>query len=301
MSNLVLLAVSLLIGIGLQHIKNIPRDTHLTLGALIIHVPLPALCLLTLPDLDWNPSLISLVLVTWIIFGMAFLIFPFIGKKLNWDKALIGCLIFTAGFCNSSFVGLPVIESLFGQEALKHAILLDQSGSFLIVATFGIWVALSYSSGKMSKRILLKKILLFPPFLGFLAGTLAGFFGWRAEGVSREVLQRLAALLTPLALMTVGLQLHWNGIKEEIRYLTLGLIFKLLIAPLVIITTYSFFGVDDNLMKVAVMEAGMAPMITSSILAATHNLRPRLASMMVGVGVPLSFITLSFWYWVLSL
>ena len=49
------------------------------------------------------------------------------------------------------------------------------------------------------------------------------------------------------------------------------------------------------------MEAGMAPMVTASILAASHNLRPRLAGMMVGVGVPVSFVTLAIWYYVLTL
>jgi predicted permease len=45
-----------------------------------------------------------------------------------------------------------------------------------------------------------------------------------------------------------------------------------------------------------VIEAAMAPLITSSILAATNDLHPRLAGVMVGVGVPISFLTLFAWY-----
>jgi hypothetical protein len=41
------------------------------------------------------------------------------------------------------------------------------------------------------------------------------------------------------------------------------------------------------------MESAMAPMITASILA-THGLKPRLSSMMIGFGIPISFITLAF-------
>lgn len=301
MVSLIILGVCLLIGIALRQVKSIPQNAHTTLGALILYVPLPAVCLLSLPDLEWNLSLISLALVTWIIFFTAFFLFPHLGKKFNWDKELVGCLILTAGFCNSAFVGFPVIDALFGKEALKHAIFLDQSGSFLIVSSFGIWVALSYSSGKMRKRILFKKILFFPPFIAFLFGISGGLVGWRPEGVTREVLERLAGLLTPMALISVGLQLQWNEIREELRYLTLGLGFKLVVAPLLIFVTYYFSGVDKSILKVAVMEAGMAPMITSSILAASHNLRPRLAGMMVGVGVPLSFATLALWYFILTL
>jgi predicted permease len=48
------------------------------------------------------------------------------------------------------------------------------------------------------------------------------------------------------------------------------------------------------------MEAAMAPMITASILAASHGLKPRLSSMMIGFGIPISFVTLLFWYFVVQ-
>jgi hypothetical protein len=45
------------------------------------------------------------------------------------------------------------------------------------------------------------------------------------------------------------------------------------------------------------MDSDMAPMITASILASSYGLKPRLANMKIGYGIPLSFITLYFWYW----
>lgn len=301
MVSMITLAVCLLIGVGLQRVKTLPHNAHSTLGTLILYVPMPAICLLSLPDMKWEVSLISVALVAWITFGAAYFLGTSLGKRLGWGKELIGCLILTAGFSNTSFVGFPVIEALYGAEALKHAVILDQAGSFLIVSSFGVWIAVTFSAGSMKKRILFKKILFFPPFIAFMAGIIGGAVGWRAEGVTREVLQRLAALLTPMALISVGLQLQWNEIQEEFRYLVAGLSYKLFIAPLIILVIYSVAGVDKTILQVAVMEAGMAPMITASILAASHNLRPRLAGMMVGVGVPLSFITLGMWYFILEL
>lgn len=298
---MIILVVCLLIGVGLQRVKTLPHNAHTTLGTLILYVPMPAICLLSLPDMVWDLSLISVILVAWIVFGVAYFLISALGKRFGWNKELIGCLILTAGFCNTSFVGFPVIEALYGAGALKHAVILDQAGSFLIVSSFGVWVAVTFSSGSMKKRILFKRILLFPPFIAFIAGVLGGALGWRAEGAVREVLERLAILLTPMALISVGLQLHWNEIHEELRYLVAGLSYKLLIAPLIILVTYYLAGVDLSILRVAVMEAAMAPMITASILAASHNLRPRLAGMMVGVGVPLSFLTLGMWYFILEL
>lgn len=301
MVSLITLVLCLILGVLLQRVKTLPNNAHTTLGTLILYVPMPAVCLLSLPDLVWDLSLIPLMLVTWMIFGTGYFLFRYLGRKFNWPQDLIGCLILTAGFCNTSFVGFPIIEAVLGKEALKHAVFLDQSGSFLIVSSLGIYVAITYSSGKMRKRMLLKKILFFPPFIAFLTGIILGAIHFRFEGVSREVLEKLSSLLTPMALISVGLQLHWNDIHEELRYLLTGLSYKLLVAPMLIFATYYAFDIPKNVFEVSVMEAAMAPMITSSILASSHNLRPRLAGMMVGVGVPLSFITLALWFYALKL
>jgi predicted permease len=58
---------------------------------------------------------------------------------------------------------------------------------------------------------------------------------------------------------------------------------------------------QHSIMIDVVMETAMAPMITGSILASTYGLKPKLSSMMIGFGIPLSFVTFSFWYLVLQL
>jgi predicted permease len=51
---------------------------------------------------------------------------------------------------------------------------------------------------------------------------------------------------------------------------------------------------------VSIMESAMAPMITAAILASSYGLKPKLSSMMIGIGIPLSFLTLAFWYFILN-
>jgi len=40
----------------------------------------------------------------------------------------------------------------------------------------------------------------------------------------------------------------------------------------------------------------MPPMVIGSVIAVSYILNPKLANLMVGIGIPLSFITLFFWY-----
>ena len=82
----------------------------------------------------------------------------------------------------------------------------------------------------------------------------------------------------------------------------MGLLYKLILTPAVIYLLYVvILQQHSKMIEVAVMESAMAPMITASILASSNGLKPRLSSMMVGFGIPISFITLVFWYFILQL
>jgi predicted permease len=114
-------------------------------------------------------------------------------------------------------------------------------------------------------------------------------------------LLKIGSLMTPLAMLSVGLQMHFDKKSQHWKFLRLGLFYKLILTPALIYLLYVVvFDQHSRTIQVSVMEAAMAPMISSSIIAASHGLKPKLCSMMVGFGIPISFITLAFWYFVLS-
>lgn len=291
MANLSLIALSLLIGIFLRRVRTIPENAPQILNQVILYVALPALIFRSIPGIEWNPKLLGLCLVPWSLFFLAWGVF----RKTSWDREVKGALILTAGLGNTAFIGFPVIEALYGEEGLRYAILLDQPGTFLIVSSLGLVVANRYSYGVLRKRDLALRILLFPPFLSFVLALVLAILGWKPSGTGDFILERLANLLTPLALISVGLQLRLGDIRTEGKYLFAGLVFKLVISPLVILGFMKALNFTGTFGKVAVMEAAMAPMVTSTIVAQAHNLRPRLAGLMLGLGVPISFLTLLFW------
>jgi predicted permease len=45
----------------------------------------------------------------------------------------------------------------------------------------------------------------------------------------------------------------------------------------------------------------MAPMIGAAIVATEHRLDPPLTTLMVGIGIPLSFLTVPVWWYVLEM
>ena len=296
MGNLILIFLALLIGILLQRLKALPKDMHISLNVIILYVCLPAMTILSIPTLKWSFDLAPLILVSWLIFGFAYFFFSYLGKKFHWEQSLTGCLILTAGLGNTSFVGLPIIEAALGKDALKFALLLDQAGTFVVCSTFGLWVATLFSQGIMTKKEMMKKFLVFPPFVSFAIAVCLSVFNIVPHGWSQVLLERLANMLAPLALVSVGLQLKPKEIKEQWRPLSWGLGFKLILAPMVIYGLFFVFNLLQTINQVAILEAAMPPMMTASILASSYGLRPGLAGLMVGVGVPLSFLSLFLWY-----
>ncbi len=292
----------MLAGVGLQKVKAFPPNAYVALNQFVIHISLPALALYYIPKIAVGIKLLYPLGIAWIGFLLAFIFFVVLAKIFGWSRKLTGCLILTAGLGNTSFVGFPVIEALYGKEGLETAIIVDQPGSFVVMATLGIIVAASYSRSATGTAAMVKKILLFPPFIAFFIGMTMNLLKYDFINDVQSVLSRLGSTVTPVALIAVGMQLKIDRKSKHWGFLGLGLFFKLMITPAFFYILYKLIlkgeGIETD---VSVMEAAMAPMITATILASSHGLKPRLSGMMIGVGIPLSFITLAFWYWILSL
>ena len=81
----------------------------------------------------------------------------------------------------------------------------------------------------------------------------------------------------------------------------LGLSYKLVLAPAALtLVLVALMGQDGNVLRIALFEAAMPPMIGAAIVATDHRLDSPLAALMVGIGVPLSFVALPAWSWLLA-
>ena len=291
----------MILGIILKKSKIVPENFHTSLNAFVINISLSAFSLYYISKIELNSSVIYPVLVAWIGIFLAIAFFVILGKFFGWKYSVIGALIMCAGFGNTSFVGIPVIQAMYGEEGLKTVMLVDQPG-FVALSTVGILVANFYSGSKDSLAKHITKILKFPPFIAFVVAIILNLLSVEIPKDFDDVLMKLGATTVPLALVSVGSQMQWKKIeKEEGFHLFLGLLFKLVIYPLIILIIYKFLLHQNNdVIDICILEAAMAPMITAAIIAAAHDLEPKLCNLMVAVGIPLSFVTLAIWHYVLQ-
>jgi malate permease and related proteins len=151
-----------------------------------------------------------------------------------------------------------------------------------------------YLGDKPDRRVIVRKIIFFPPFIALLVGCIvAATPGWPV--LIESVLTRIGGSLVPLALFSVGLQLRLQVSLQRVVPMLAGLGWKLGIAPLIVLSMGRALHIQSPLLAITVLQAAMAPMITGAILAEQNNFDPPLANMMVGVGILASFITVSLW------
>ncbi|MCB9425486.1 MAG: AEC family transporter [Flavobacteriales bacterium] len=297
MENLLLLFVCLVIGLVLQHAKAFPPLSYKVLNSFVIYVSLPSLGLYFIPEIEISSALLYPVGVAWLGFVGSYIFFTALGRIFKWSKKLTGCLILTAGLGNTSFVGFPIVEAFFGVEGLNTAIIVDQPGTFVVFSTIGVFVASKFSGVEPSIKTISKKIFLFPPFIFFTVSIIMNLFDLHFHDMIKLVLQKLGATVTPISLISVGMQLQFNSRSKHWNFLALGLTYKLIITPLLFYLLYVLLLDGAGLViQVSLIESAMPPMIAGTILAATYGLKPKLSSMMVGFGIPISLITMFLWY-----
>ena len=296
MSNLLLLILCLVAGVLLRKSGRTPANAHAALNMVIIHLALPAVTLRTLHAYTFDARQVWPVLMPWVLFAIGAVLFWIIGRSLRLSRASIGALTLVGGLGNTSFVGLPMIESLQGRDGLGLGLLIDQLGSYLALSTVGVLAAALYSAGpQTSWRAMVRKVVTFPPFIALvLALTLRPL---PLPHALDATLARIGDMLAPLALLSVGLQLRFDALRGQARLLSIGLGYKLLVCPALVLAVLWWFGTTvDTTSRVSLIEAAMPPMIGAGIVAAEAKLDAPLVSTMTGLGIPIGLATATLWH-----
>lgn len=267
-----------------------PNQLATGLNWWVLNIALPALVLHLTAQLHLSLDMWFLIASMWLIFAGAWALFAALGAAFDWSRGRVGALTLVCGLGNTSFIGYPMIEALRGHEALALAVVADQAGCFVMLAVGGAIVSSIYSGGRANAVHIVKRVLLFPAFVALLIGLSVGVLGgWPAFVAS--TLEQVGGTLVPIALFSVGLQVRFSLPKELLAPACFGLVYKLALAPLAIYALGVATGIGGMTLTVGVLQSAMAPMISAAILAEQHDLEPRLANMVLTVGIALSFVT----------
>lgn len=294
MSNLVLLLVCFCAGALARRTRTLPEDSHRAVNAWVMFVSLPALVFRSIQGVSLDAAMLLSAASFWLIFAVPAVVALVLVRR-GGSREHLGALALCSGLGNTAFVGMPLIEAIGGKEALGPAAVVDQLGSFLALFLFAVPFAAWLGGRKTTGAQWLGKLVTSPAMIALvLAIALRGVAVPPAAG---EVLNRLADMLSPLALASIGWQLDLSALSGNGKRIAVGLTWKLLLAPAMVLGLMLLFRGQLGLTeRVVVAQAAMAPMVTAGVVAADHRLSPGLASALIAVGVPLSLVTVPLWW-----
>lgn len=297
MVNFILIAVCMIAGMFFKLSKTLPADAHRGINAWIIYLALPSVSFKYLPHIQWSANLLAPVMAPVVVWLGGWCMVKLYKKTTTLSNTTQGGLRLSSGLGNTSFIGFPLIAAYFGEQYLSTAIICDQV-TFLLLSTAGVVVAINTSQKQaLSAKVVLKRVLRFPPFLGCMGALILPHFvnlTW-----FDPLFDKLAATVAPLALFSIGLQLQFKGWRNEIKPIAVTLFYKLIVAPALVMLLFALLSFKGIVAQVSIFEAAMPTLLTSGVVAEEYGLNPRLSSLIIGIGILLSLLTTAVWHAIL--
>jgi hypothetical protein len=300
MESFYLILSYIIIGMLLKRFTVMPENSAMVLNAYVLYAALPALILKNISLLSFSSALYIPAITPWFLLIFVILLTLFLSKVLHWSREVTGALLIILPLGNTSFLGFPMTEALFGQEGMPYAVVYDQIGSFIALATYATIVAAMYSSkvASPSLRDIVVKIITFPSFIALIFGL--GFRGYALPDFISSLIDGLALTLVPVVMVAVGFQLHFRFSRHEMGPMTIALSIKLILMPLLAGLLWYAFGQSGLVVDISIFQAAMPPMISAGAIAIMAGLAPRLVSGIIGYGILLSLISLPIVAWLLG-
>ena len=274
-----------------RRLGRLPDNAADVLNRFVIDICVPATVLRLVPKMTVSPALAVLVIVPWVMAGLAYLASRLAQRFLALDQTNTTALFLATALGNTSFLGFPLCSGLLGEISLPFAAVYDQLGSFLLLSTVAPLALARVSGGvRATPWQLARRVLLFPPFVALLIALLP----LPHPAALEPVLAAAASPLVPLAMFAVGLKLRFTP-PRPVSVFGLGLGLKLFIFPCIGWGLARALGAHDLVFKVAVLETAMPTMITAGALMMAYGVAGELAAAFVSWGLILSLLTVPAW------
>lgn len=299
MVNFILIGVCIIAGLLFRATKSLPSDAHKGINAWILYLALPAVSFKYLPKVQWSLEMLFPIFSTLIIAIGGGFFMSWYSKYKGYSRRSHSTLQLISSYSNTSFIGFPLITAFFGESLLSIAIICDQT-MFFALSTLGIITAVKGGGGpgRVSVKFILKRLFTFPPFLGCITALITSqFINWE---FAEPFFDKLALTVGPLALFSVGLQLKFSGWKKLLPQMSTTMLYKLIIAPLIVIVCAILLGVKGDIAKISVFEAAMPTVVTSSIIAEQFKLNTQLTNLTIGFSILVGFLTSTLFYFIIE-
>lgn len=268
-------------------------DEHATkkISSLILNLATPMLILKSIFDQEQlNKVVISIILMSIAVYIFLFLMTILVPKLLKIQSKELGIYKFIIMFSNVGFMGYPVVDAIFGTEAVFYASIFNLP-FYVLLYTLGI-----YFISSEKQEIFEYKKMFNPAVIAIIIGFIMLSLSITLPIPIMNSITLLGSLTTPLSMIVIGASLANVKIRKIFLNTRLYIysIFKLIIFPLILFIVLKNFNINNILMGVSVIIVGMPAGASAVILSKNYGKNDILASEAVFISTMLSIITIPF-------
>lgn len=300
MENFILIVLCISAGYFLRYFKIAPEGAHKGLNIWLLYIALPAVSLKYIPKIHVSWEILFPMASTILVWAGSYAFVTLYARYKKYRPRTSSTLELACGYSNTSFLGFPLITAFFGEKYLSIAVLCDQV-LFVLLSTAGIITATRGSGSKqnITLKFVFKKLFTFPPFIGCLAAVVLPQLLDLAP--AEPLLDKITPTVAPIALFSVGLQLSFKGWVKQRGQLSMALLYKLILAPALVMLIALLFGVMGYTARISVFEASMPTFLTASVLAEQFRLNTKLINLIIGIGIVAGIVISFAWSKILML
>jgi len=201
-----------------------------------------------------------------------------------------------ATICNNAgFLGLPVLEAVFGAEGLLYGAV------SLIPLRLVMWTAGLSLFTKTDARQTVRRFAAHPCIWAVILGAAYMLSGITLPGFLLAAINSLSACVTGVTMLVIGAILSEVDLKSLVTLKTLYYSFvRLLAIPAIVFAVLTLIKTEKLCLGVSVLEAAMPAAAIVAMLAEKYDCDSQYASKILFVSTALSMITLPMWAYLVN-
>ncbi|MDF2869590.1 MAG: putative rane protein [Anaerocolumna sp.] len=289
LNQILIMFLIMLLGFFCYKIKIINHETNRKLSDFLLLIVNPLL-IFNSYQRDFNKELLLGLEISFVLAFVSHLVAMGAARLLirGKNKQDISLERFSAIYSNCGFIGIPLINSLFGSEGVFYLT------AYLTVFNVLIWThGVVLMTGKKDMKAILKT-LISPTFIAIIAGLVLFLLNVRIPEVLYRSMDYVASMNTPLAMIIAGATMAQSQLKKVLLKgrIYLVVLMKQLVIPAILVLLFHKLPIDNMILTTTVIAAGCPVAATGMLFALRFNKNHLYASELYSISTVTSLVTI---------
>ena len=265
---LVLLSI-MAIGFVIKKINLLADDAETMLSRLLSNIFIPALTVKTFSG-QFRPENLQ-ENGTYLLFGVVTLAiasaFGFgLARFFSKDWYLRRVYAYSLVIANMGYMGYPLVNAMFGEEALMHMMVFCLPMSMFI---YSVGLLLLNPQSRKSPW----KAMCNPMLAGMVLGALLGLLEIPLPSVIPNMLELLSNCMAPVAMLITGIVIAKYPLKTLYRdpAVYVATLLRLIVIPVVVVLLLRAFGAPESVVSISLCATALPAGLNSVIFPAAYG------------------------------